>query len=507
MSRLSTIRIHGNTANLAASCTRKKNCHIDERVIQSSPFIVRYQSSLNGQKKSTVQSSSILNQASDFWVSLRWKAANALTASLSSEERDELLRRMYPDYDARKNESSTKLNGDSSSSTRNGSLHTTNSNVQNDTNNNEDVPKSIAEAVAAARAEEAQRLQSKWEKEKVEFIQAAEMAAEKRIQSELAVQQRQMAYEKWMYDLEQEKKKQQQPNKGQPTPDTVKENIDTMADTMVNDDSDISHDDVHIHPVLGRTILDLGYKRIHLVPAEALASIPVWEKQRIYRHDRAKSMASDKLKTLDLGLPGVIGLHEDKNGKLSVLDGQHRVGMLTILQEKLMQQDKATESPPFDFDRILVEVYPQQSNHMHVSEEKHATELFLEVNKAEPVKLVDMPGVAKKGDRKVITEAATRIQASYRDMFSASQKCRPPHLHIDNLRDAIFASNCITRHDITTSKQLEDWILEQNDKLRIKYTTSDPTSVTKKNNVSKSALEKANKFQFYLGLESGWLYE
>jgi hypothetical protein len=51
-----------------------------------------------------------------------------------------------------------------------------------------------------------------------------------------------------------------------------------------------------------------------------------------------------------------------------------------------------------------VEVYPQQQqdNDTFVDADKHATELFLEVNKAEPVKLVDMPGVAKKADRKSI---------------------------------------------------------------------------------------------------------
>ena len=35
------------------------------------------------------------------------------------------------------------------------------------------------------------------------------------------------------------------------------------------------------------------------------------------------------------------------------------------------------------FDKVLVEVYPQRGE----SAEKHAEELFLEINKAEPVKL------------------------------------------------------------------------------------------------------------------------
>ena len=35
-------------------------------------------------------------------------------------------------------------------------------------------------------------------------------------------------------------------------------------------------------------------------------------------------MAQDKMKTLHLGMPGIIALHEDSNGALSIIDGQHR---------------------------------------------------------------------------------------------------------------------------------------------------------------------------------------
>ena len=66
-------------------------------------------------------------------------------------------------------------------------------------------------------------------------------------------------------------------------------------------------------------IADLGYKKLFLTSAKALSAIPVWEKQRIYRHDRAKIMATDKLKKKDdngATLPGVITLYEDENGQL-----------------------------------------------------------------------------------------------------------------------------------------------------------------------------------------------
>jgi hypothetical protein len=36
-------------------------------------------------------------------------------------------------------------------------------------------------------------------------------------------------------------------------------------------------------------------------------------------------MAKDKKSSMEFGFPGVICLYEDENGKLSIIDGQHRV--------------------------------------------------------------------------------------------------------------------------------------------------------------------------------------
>ena len=93
-------------------------------------------------------------------------------------------------------------------------------------------------------------------------------------------------------------------------------------------------------------------------------------------------MADDKMNTLHLGFPGILGIHEDQNGNLSILDGQHRVGMFDTLSKK-----KANAAEDF-LEKVLVEVYPQLDHH----NEKHAQEILLEINKAEPIKLVDLPG-------------------------------------------------------------------------------------------------------------------
>ena len=179
------------------------------------------------------------------------------------------------------------------------------------------------------------------------------------------------------------------------------------------------------------------------------------------------------------------------DGKLTILDGQHRVGMMTILQEKKTEIS-------FDLDRVLVEVFPETDEKNY---EAYAQEIFTEINKAEPVKLVDMPGVASGTDRKVITEGAARLKESFPDMFKPSQQCRAPHLNIDNLRDALFASDIIKRHKLKSPKALEQWMMQQNDALRDQFRKEEYAS-----KVSKPALEKAQKFDFYLGLDSSWLY-
>ena len=49
------------------------------------------------------------------------------------------------------------------------------------------------------------------------------------------------------------------------------------------------------HPVLGRLIADLGYKRVFLTSVEAVAQAPVWEKRKLLRPVRAIEIAEAKL--------------------------------------------------------------------------------------------------------------------------------------------------------------------------------------------------------------------
>lgn len=329
----------------------------------------------------------------------------------------------------------------------------------------------IAEAVAAARREEAAKHEKLWKEQRENILREAEEAAKHRIENDIAVRKRQLAFQQWEKELEKEKE------------------VEKFGGNAVN--MPVKTDDVQPkpedHPVLGELVLDLGYKRIYRASAATLVNIPVWEKQRIYRHDRAKQMASDKMKSLDLGLPGVITIHESKDGTLTILDGQHRIGMLSLLTKK--------EGASHFIDSVLVEVYSS-------AKENFSKELFVEINKAEPVKLVDMPGIAKSSERNILSNATASLRDNFPEMFKPSQKCRMPHLNEDNVRDALFAAKVLERHKINTPSALYEWMMHQNEKLGERF-KSDPEA---KEKVPKTAIEKALKHGFYLGLDSTWYY-
>lgn len=180
--------------------------------------------------------------------------------------------------------------------------------------------------------------------------------------------------------------------------------------------------------------------------------------------------------------------------------------MMTILEEKILIPDDNI----IDLDRVLVEVFPQPSSLNNddndndndndtINTNNHAQEIFTEINKAEPVKLLDMPGIAKLSDRRIIDGAASTLLMTYSTMFKPSQKCRVPHLNVDNLRDAIFAAGVLKRHGMKSQKALVKWMMDSNEKMEEKYRRGGGEGGT--------AWDKARKHEFYLGLDMAWLYD
>jgi len=347
--------------------------------------------------------------------------------------------------------------------------------------------------------------------------------------------QREKAFARWQENVA---KEQQQEQKSEIADDGAITAELEQSNSAIKDSDNILQQD---HPILGPKIAHLPYKRVHLTSASKLASLPVYEKQRAYRHDRAKEMAKDKKKTLWMGIPGVISLMEEECGRLSILDGQHRVGMMALLSEeqrKFVEKNQnfngedgeqstkeGKEANPLvqlDLENILVEVFlPQQKNNTTdtvltdskkkqqpiAEEQDDKAIIFTEINKAEPIKLLDLPGVTNKRTRDVIDYAANHFYDAFPEMFSPSQKCRAPHLNLDNLRDALFASEVIKREKVGSGGELVKWMAKKNNELREVYTSDDGIDGGSGKKVSQNALKKAKNHDFYLGLESTWLYK
>lgn len=107
----------------------------------------------------------------------------------------------------------------------------------------------------------------------------------------------------------------------------------------------------------------------------------------------------------------------------------------------------------------------------------------------------------------IITEGVTTLSSQYGEMFKPTSRCKIPHVNIDVLRDELFTSNFLLVRHIQTTDQLLEALKDVNEELHQQYQTiaeneSNP-SYTKS---FQTALKKAQKFHFYLGMDKQWIY-
>ncbi len=236
------------------------------------------------QKKESIASTSkVIDVASSYINTIRLKIATSLTSSMTESDRQQLLSSFNINY----------------------SNNNTSTIPSNNTQQQQQVAErtlSIGEAVADAIAKEAAKRTSIFEQEKIQIMKQAEKAAMERVQNDLLIRERKVALAKWEKELEEEKRFDELQNQKEIQQMVVKQKQERVKEE--------EEDHLLQHPILGKVLIDFGYKRVHIMSAKKLSAIPIWEKQRVYRHDRAKVMARDKMKSLDIGLPGVVALHE-----------------------------------------------------------------------------------------------------------------------------------------------------------------------------------------------------
>lgn len=230
------------------------------------------------------------------------------------------------------------------------------------------------------------------------------------------------------------------------------------------------------------------------------ALLKAWEQQRVFRVERAQAMAKFKAQDARFGFPGVITLfdqdHFDKRG---IVDGQHRIGAL-----ELMRRDGSWA----DDQLILTEVYDVASD-----DDGPVRDLFVEINQAQPVLEVDLPGSDDKENLKnAITAAVAQLAAENPHMFKPSARCRPPHLNEDVFRQTLFESD--RAREIVEGKSAEEaqeamlaWVVGVNEGMGERSDEEWMSSQllrVKKQSALETALAKSKKHDFFLGLDLSW---
>ena len=204
----------------------------------------------------------------------------------------------------------------------------------------------------------------------------------------------------------------------------------------------ISTGETHfLHEHLGELVLDLGYKKVYRTSVMNLSRTPVWEKQRILRPNRSRAIVNEKITKKSMHLPGVLTMFQDKNGRTGIIDGQHRAAALVILAQEGHWDPYARN--------IMVDVFSIDGD------DEEVMNLFVEINRAEPVRLIDMPtrDLVSTKMKVAIDEVVDRLQDENPSMFGGA-RCRVPNLNADKFRDELFQSQFMPRSNLRAAKQL-----------------------------------------------------
>ncbi|KAJ1622197.1 hypothetical protein T492DRAFT_1064134 [Pavlovales sp. CCMP2436] len=293
------------------------------------------------------------------------------------------------------------------------------------------------------------------------------------------------------------------------------------------------------HPIFGRLLADLGYKRIYLASARSLiASVPIWCRQRPVEKAKVAEIRAAK-RGDGFAFPGVLSLFEmvkpagrvalalDYPQAFGIFDGQHRLcaiaGMLrhtvadeaedgidgganlrvavaadgprvsraATSKEGAAAEGAAAPSELLEDVEVLAEVYWTHS-------EAEVKQWYVELNKAEIVKEIDLPDQIAPHKKVIIDEAVELLRHKFPDMFKPSERCRPPHLHRDTLRNKLFNHDIVDAH-LLDARALLGCLERVNAKLGERADASWPAPIRK-------ALPKARAQGFFLGLNDyGWL--
>jgi len=110
----------------------------------------------------------------------------------------------------------------------------------------------------------------------------------------------------------------------------------------------------------------------------------------------------------------------------------------------------------------------------------------------------------------VLDETVDGLAAAYPDMFKPSSRCKPPHLNVDVLRDDLFQSEFLSRHDVRSAEDLRSLLDRVNRALgehhQHEHEHEQNGAAGGLSKSAAAALKKATEHGFYLGLDKAWMY-
>lgn len=120
------------------------------------------------------------------------------------------------------------------------------------------------------------------------------------------------------------------------------------------------------------------------------------------------------------------------------------------------------------------------------------------------------PSMTAEQEKELITVTVEALRAEYPDMFKPTSRCKIPHLNIDVLRDDLYNANVLRVRSFASPDDLQKQLRLINASLKEKFRQLQSESDVESQTFSKSfvtALNKAQKFDFYLGMEKDWIYD
>jgi len=175
---------------------------------------------------------------------------------------------------------------------------------------------------------------------------------------------------------------------------------------------------------------------LRVMDASSLIHIPIWKGQRNIDPEHVKNIKeSTKAYFLDSGYK-IIRYEEDNIEKSYLIDGQHRLSVVTDYFKNKTMEDEYFENPIKDFKVTVTEI--------KVNNEVDAIDYFNKINNVKPIQYEEDPNLI-----------VNKYIQGFNKKFPGMCKIKRPYLSTDKLREALKG-----RIDSLKKLSIDDFVKE-----------------------------------------------